>query len=66
MSGKGDKPRPFAVDQDTFGANWALVFGEAAERRGVAERSNAIGSNPTQTVGSNPTAAAIYVDNATG
>lgn len=27
MSGKGSTARPFAVDQDTFGANWDACFG---------------------------------------
>jgi hypothetical protein len=26
MNGKGSKPRPFSVDQDTFGSNWDKVF----------------------------------------
>ncbi len=31
MSGKGDTPRPIAVDQDTFAANWERTFGAKAE-----------------------------------
>ncbi len=26
MSGKGSKPRPFSVDQDTFENNWNSIF----------------------------------------
>lgn len=26
MNGKGDKPRPFSVDQETFGNNWDRIF----------------------------------------
>lgn len=26
MSGKGDTPRPLAVDHSTFAANWDLIF----------------------------------------
>lgn len=26
MSGKGSKPRPFSVDQDTFVSNWDNIF----------------------------------------
>ena len=26
MSGKGSKPRPFSVDQDTFTSNWDNIF----------------------------------------
>ena len=27
MSGKGDSPRPYSVDQSTFDANWDKIFG---------------------------------------
>lgn len=27
MSGKGDKPRPYSVDQETFASNWEATFG---------------------------------------
>ena len=27
MNGKGDKPRPIAVDQEQFDANWDTIFG---------------------------------------
>jgi len=26
-NGKGSKPRPFSVSQDTFAANWDAIFG---------------------------------------
>ena len=26
MSGKGSKPRPFSVDQETFNSNWDSIF----------------------------------------
>lgn len=28
MSGKGDKPRPYSVDQKTFDSNWDMIFGK--------------------------------------
>lgn len=28
MSGKGDRPRPFSVDQKTFDSNWDMIFGK--------------------------------------
>ena len=67
--GKGSAPRPYSVDLDTFAGNWERTF-----NRGVAERSKASGSNPdngmsrelSRNVGSNPTAPAIYIDDATG
>ena len=31
MSGKGDTPRPFAVDQEEFSRNWERTFGAKAE-----------------------------------
>lgn len=31
MSGKGDTPRPFAVDDKTFSDNWERTFGAKAE-----------------------------------
>lgn len=58
--GKGHAPRPLSVGADEYAASWDRIF------RGVAERSKAAGSNPANTVGSNPTPAAIYVDNASG
>ena len=27
MSGKGDRPRPYSVDQKTFESNWESIFG---------------------------------------
>lgn len=60
VSGKGSAPRPFAVTQDEYASNWDRIF------RGVPERSKGDGSNPSTAVGSNPTPAAIYVDNESG
>lgn len=31
MNGKGDKPRPFSVDQKTFGDNWDRIFNKDAK-----------------------------------
>lgn len=31
MSGKGDTPRPYSVDQDTFASNWEATFGAKAK-----------------------------------
>ena len=28
MSGKGSRPRPFSVDQETFDNNWDNIFGK--------------------------------------
>lgn len=28
MSGKGDRPRPYSVDQKTFNSNWDAIFGK--------------------------------------
>ena len=27
-AGKGSKPRPYSVDQTTFGLNWDAIFGK--------------------------------------
>lgn len=62
--GKGSKPRPFAVTQDEYGAEWGRIFGEA-NQLGRRLTAKADGSNPSN-VGSNPTAPARYVDDATG
>lgn len=66
MSGKGSGRRPMQVDDSAFQANWERIFNS-----GLPERSKGAGSNPVigvkaDSVGSNPTAAAIYVDDATG
>ena len=60
MSGKGSAPRPFAVTQDEYASNWDRIF------RGVPERSKGTASKADKAVGSNPTPAATYIDNATG
>lgn len=28
QNGKGDTPRPFSVDQETFANNWERIFGK--------------------------------------
>ena len=28
MSGKGSRPRPFSVDQNTFSSNWDAIWGK--------------------------------------
>ena len=28
MSGKGSRPRPYSVDQQTFDSNWDAIFGK--------------------------------------
>lgn len=66
MSGKGSGRRPTQVDKATFEDNWDRIFNS-----GLPEWSKGAGSNPVigvkaDSVGSNPTAAAIYVDDATG
>lgn len=60
MAGKGSAPRPYSVPQDEYASNWDRIF------RGVPERSKGGSSNLPEIVGSNPTPAAIYIDNATG
>jgi len=37
-AGKGSKPRPFSVDQQTFDANWERVFGNAKVRKEIEEQ----------------------------
>lgn len=67
MSGKGDTPRPFSVDSDTFASNWDAIFGN--KQMGHSSIGRAAGSNPaapTACVGSTPTAPAIYIDPETG
>jgi len=32
MSGKGSKPRPYSVDQETFTDNWARIFGSKTKQ----------------------------------
>lgn len=63
MSGKGDTPRPFAVDAETFDINWEAIFGK--KQVGLGRVVQASGSNPDY-VGSSPTAPAIYIDPVTG
>jgi hypothetical protein len=30
-AGKGSRPRPFSVDQETFESNWETIFGRSKE-----------------------------------
>ena len=39
MSGKGSAPRPFSVDQETFGNNWDRIF---SGRRSVQDEIDAV------------------------
>ena len=57
---KGSAPRPFSVSADEYGDSWDRIF------RGMPERSKGGGSNPLIAVGSNPTPAATFIDDATG
>ena len=60
MAGKGSAPRPSSVSADEFSNSWDRIF------RGMPERSKGGGSNPLIAVGSNPTPAATFIDDATG
>lgn len=37
MSGKGSKPRPFTVDQNTFSDNWDKIFNPKVRDDDIAE-----------------------------
>ena len=37
-AGKGSKPRPLSVDQQTFDANWERIFGNAKVRKEIEEQ----------------------------
>ena len=30
-AGKGSRPRPYSVDQETFKSNWETIFGQSKE-----------------------------------
>lgn len=32
MAGKGDRPRPFSVDKDTYSDNWDRIFKKDKEK----------------------------------
>ena len=59
---KGSNPRPLSVSADEFSSSWDRIF------RGMPERSKGAGSNPAANaiVGSSPTPAATFIDDATG
>lgn len=55
MSGKGDTPRPFAVDDKTFSDNWERTFwAKPSGSLTKVENDNGQGSQPDQE-GSGPT-----------
>ena len=37
MSGKGSKPRPFSVDQNTYNSNWDAIFGKKNDNSGTSK-----------------------------
>jgi hypothetical protein len=37
MSGKGSKPRPYSVDQETFINNWDRIFGNKKREKALDE-----------------------------
>lgn len=69
MSGKGSSPRPFAVSDDVYSANWAAIFPDGArlgaEPASKARNDGSIPSAPAipEAVGKD---APVYIDNATG
>lgn len=44
MSGKGDAPRPYSVDQETFASNWEAIF----DKKNDGPR---LGANPASKAG---------------
>jgi hypothetical protein len=34
-AGKGSKPRPYSVNQDTFSNNWNLIFGDGMKKQPI-------------------------------
>lgn len=34
MSGKGSRPRPYSVSQETFSSNWDNIFGKKSQPQG--------------------------------
>lgn len=61
MSGKGSKPRPIAVDQETYASNWDAIFKPTAP----SSNSRAPTSN-VEDLRANRSGAAIYIDNESG
>lgn len=49
MAGKGDTPRPFAVDEQTYADNWNRTFGAKPSGSPTkVENDNGQGSQPDQ------------------
>ncbi len=49
MSGKGDRPRPFSVDQKTFDSNWDAIFGKKDKKVESSEYEDKITRNNSET-----------------
>ena len=50
MSGKGDRPRPYSVDQKTFESNWESIFGNEGNKFSEFEDKITRYNNETQEV----------------
>lgn len=48
MSGKGDTPRPFAVDEQTFASNWERTFGAKGISSSITEADRNGGQGKAQ------------------
>lgn len=40
MSGKGDKPRPKSVDDETYGSNWDRIFSQGEGKWQTQDKSS--------------------------
>jgi len=47
-AGKGSRPRPYSVDQTTFGSNWDAIFGKKKEQSVIEEVSKLIAEETLQ------------------
>ena len=50
MSGKGDRPRPYSVDQKTFDNNWDAIFGKKENKSPEYEDKITRNNSETQEV----------------
>lgn len=50
MSGKGDRPRPYSVDQKTFESNWESIFGNQENKFSEFEDKITRNNSETQEV----------------
>ncbi len=50
MSGKGDRPRPYSVDQKTFDSNWDAIFGKKENKSSEYEDKVTRNNSETQEV----------------